>query len=484
MAKVLLISVIGALVLSALFGIGAFLFGNFGETSMRILATTLSVSFYSLMALACAAALEKRRAKVTALPGLAVCGIGFVCLLLVIWVDLFGVEEFAKASAILALFAFSFAQTCILSFVRLKRQWVWVSWTAHVAIFWLAALLSTMIVLELNDAWFFRIAGVLGILDGCASLSIPLIYKLGGGIAPDKRGGGIASDAPRRLGSHIELTCPACGLQGNYPIGSIQCPQCALKIRVEVAGMKAAPADDPPFQFSIKSLLLVMFIVAAGLGLLTYRMEQVRAKHNLHAMLEEAGMSVWRDGSVMVSNAKPVREQELLLLEQLPHFEEMVFNNASFTDSGFAHLKKLNLKKITFASMQITEAGWARVGEMTTLESLTILETLISAEDIARLKNCNVHTLRLLGTGLTDAGLLHIKRWPKLTELHLNELKITKDGLAQLKDAPMLHTLHLTASTDNLSNEDMDELRRILRRTPPRIDIHVNRPWEPSPTIP
>jgi hypothetical protein len=469
MAKVLLISVIGALVLSALFGIGAFLFGNFGETSMRILATTLSVSFYSLMALACAAALEKRRAKVTALPGLAVCGIGFVCLLLVIWVD----GEFAEASAILALFAFSFAQTCMLSFVRLKRQWVWVSWTAHVAIFWLAALLSTMIVLDLDDEWFFRIAGVLGIIDGCASLSIPLIYKLGGGIAPD---------VTRRLGSHIELTCPACGLRGSYPIGSIQCPQCALKIRVEVAGMKA-PADDPPFQFSIKSLLLVMFIVAAGLGLLTYRMEHVRAvraERDLHIILNEAGMSVWRDGSVMVSNAKPVREQELMLLEQLPYFEEMVFNNASFTDSGFAHLKKLNLKHITFASMQITEAGWARVGEMTTLESLTINETLISAEDIARLKNCNVHTLRLFGTGLTDAGLLHIKRWPKLTELHLNELKITKDGLAQLKDAPMLKTLGLAAGTDDMSKEDVDELRRTL----PRIDIHANRPWEPSPTIP
>jgi hypothetical protein len=130
--------------------------------------------------------------------------------------------------------------------------------------------------------------------------------------------------------------------------------------------------------------------------------------------------------------------------------------------------------------MQITEAGWARVGEMTTLESLTINETLISAEDIARLKNCNVHTLRLFGTGLTDAGLLHIKRWPKLTELHLNELKITKDGLAQLKDAPMLKTLGLAAGTDDMSKEDVDELRRTL----PRIDIHANRPWEPSPTIP
>jgi hypothetical protein len=267
--RCLLHSLIAALVLSAVFGIYVFLFGSFGETEVRILLSTLDVSYYSLMSLACAVAWEKRRTRVLSLPGLTTCMLGFVFLLLCIWVEFHQPEDFVwKTAAILGIFSFSFAQASVLTLARLKPRLAWVSWTAVVSIFSLAIVISTMIVWEIDDEWWFRAIGVLAIVDSCASLSIPLLYKLGGSAAPEVTG----QPYPR-----IELICPRCGHQGEYSVGRIECTECSLRIRVEVSE-KPDVEEDPPFQFSLRSLLLVTLIAAVGLGLLGSRLRSTSSK--------------------------------------------------------------------------------------------------------------------------------------------------------------------------------------------------------------
>ncbi len=63
--QTLLRTLIGALILSALIGIYAFLFGDFGETEVKILLTTLTISYFSVTSLACAAAFEKKNLPLT-----------------------------------------------------------------------------------------------------------------------------------------------------------------------------------------------------------------------------------------------------------------------------------------------------------------------------------------------------------------------------------------------------------------------------------
>jgi peptidoglycan/LPS O-acetylase OafA/YrhL len=260
----LLHCLIAALVLSAAFGIYVFLFGSFGATETRIILTTLAVAYYSLMSLACAVAWEKRRTRVLSLPGLVVCAVGFAFLLVCIWSIPHESERVAKATAILAVFSFSFAQASVLSLARLKPKLRWVSWIAVVSIFSLAILVSTMIVVSFHDDWWLRAVGVLGIIDACASLSIPVLYKLGR-LSPPA--------AARQPYQRIELVCPRCGHRGDYPLGRIQCAECALRMRVEVSE-KPDVEEDPPFQFSIRSLLLITLIAALGLGILGSRLKQ------------------------------------------------------------------------------------------------------------------------------------------------------------------------------------------------------------------
>jgi len=223
--QMLLRTLIGALILSAVIGIYTFLFGNFGETEVKILLTTLTISYFSVTSLACAAAFEKKKLPLLSVPGLALGVIGFLIFVPGIWAEWFDSEQYAKSMIILAIFSFSFAQACLLSMATLEQRFQSVLYTAFGSIFGLALLASGMIGFEADDEWLFRIVGVLGILDGCSTVSIPVLYKLGANEI------GQFIKGPYR---EIQLGCPRCGHQGTFAIEDVVCPNCSLKIQIEV----------------------------------------------------------------------------------------------------------------------------------------------------------------------------------------------------------------------------------------------------------
>jgi len=248
--KVLLRTLIVALVLAAVTGIGVLLFGTFGKIGGQILMTTLTISYFSLTSLGCAAAYEHRRYAVLAIPGMAVAAAGFALYVPSIWADWIEHEPVGKTMAVLGILSFSFAHACLLSFASLKREVLWVLYAAWLAIFALAAVLSLVIVFDLESERLLRLVGILGILDGCLSLCLPILHLLGARQSAAAAGpiggarsrmpslghtfGGTAAP-PSGLGvGQIELACPRCGHRGLYPLGRIACPNCALVLRVEI----------------------------------------------------------------------------------------------------------------------------------------------------------------------------------------------------------------------------------------------------------
>ncbi len=214
-----------ALLSSALVGIYTFLFGEFGKTEAKILLTTLSISYFSVTSLACAATLESKSGRWPAMTGLVVSLLGFLLFMPGIWAEWWDSEAIAKSMVILSIFAFSLAQICLLTLVPLQRSVRWIFFATAIVILALATLGSGMIVFEEDDEWLLRAMGVLGILDGCGSLLIPVLFKLGGKAA-------AASD--KSWLDHIELTCPRCGHRAAYPVGTLHCTQCSLAIKVEI----------------------------------------------------------------------------------------------------------------------------------------------------------------------------------------------------------------------------------------------------------
>ena len=221
--QVLLRILVGALVLSALVGIYAFLFGEFGETEIKILLTTMAISYFSVTSLACAAAFERDGVRLLTIPGLITGVVGFLMFVPGIWAEWFESEPYAKTMIVLGIFSFSFAQACLLSLATLERRFQWVLYAAFGSIFALASLISGMVIFEVGDEWLFRFAGVLGILDGCATVSLPALAKFG------KR-----EEAVERARSEVELRCPRCGQPGTYPMGEFECQNCSQRIRIEL----------------------------------------------------------------------------------------------------------------------------------------------------------------------------------------------------------------------------------------------------------
>jgi len=227
MKRVLLHTVIATLVLAALVGIYVFLLGSFGKTEAKILFTTLAVSYFSVTSLACAAAYEKKRYPLLSLPGLALGVVGFLLFIPSIWAEWFEIEAIGKAMGTVGVISFSFAQACLLSLGTLERRLAWVYYAAVASVIALAAIISGMIVFEAHGEWVVRVLGVVGILDGCFSLCVPILYWLGG-----KPSGETAASHYEQ----IELACPRCAEWATYSVGNIRCRKCSLVIRVQIEG--------------------------------------------------------------------------------------------------------------------------------------------------------------------------------------------------------------------------------------------------------
>jgi hypothetical protein len=225
--RTFLYTVIAALVLSALMGIYVLLSGEFRETEGRILGTTLVVSLFSMLSLACAAAHEKGECHwPLSIPGLALGAGGLVFYILAIWLDWWRFQTASQWLAILGIFSFSFAQASVLSLARLRRQVHWVFYAAVISILALAVFVSGMILAEPSrEVWPFRVVGILGILDGCFSLCVPIVQRLGGKEP-------VAAGAETY--HEIELACPRCGAHATYPLGKIACRKCSLALRIEI----------------------------------------------------------------------------------------------------------------------------------------------------------------------------------------------------------------------------------------------------------
>jgi len=226
MKRIFLRAIIATLAATGLVGIYVFLFGTFGKTEAKILGTTVTICYFCTTSLACSAVFEKHRYLALSLPGVALGILGLIFFIPSIWAEWFKVLAVGKVMGIVAVLSFSLAQACLLSLAPLQRRHAWVFYSAVGAILALATIISGIIIFEPNDEdLIVRVVGVVAILDGCFSLCVPIVHRLGG-----KQ---LSVKTPQ-LFRQIELVCPGCGEQRIFATGKTKCPQCSLSFRIEV----------------------------------------------------------------------------------------------------------------------------------------------------------------------------------------------------------------------------------------------------------
>ncbi len=193
-----------------------------------------------------------------------------------------------------------------------------------------------------------------------------------------------------------------------------------------IAGMAAIPKRRW-FQFSLRTLLLIVTILAVGPGgWLIYEQNQARRNKAAAELLRKVGGEVYatprwlwtliEPGSPgMVVGVgfryRPVTDSDLEPLSSLTDLVWLDLNDTPVGDDGLVHLAGLSrLKRLRLDETQITDTGLAHLSGMTGLQQLNLYKSQI-----------------------TDAGLVYLTALTNLEELNLQRTQVTAEGAAKLQ---------------------------------------------------
>jgi hypothetical protein len=264
-----------------------------------------------------------------------------------------------------------------------------------------------------------------------------------------------------------------------------------------------------PFHLRIGLRIFVALVLILG-ALLAWQINEARQQSRLVKRIERDGGVVlydWQTRDGLDPNRKPWAPRWLVDRAGVDFFGHPTQVNlvGPFTDSTLDPVGKLsNLESLKLISPEVTDAGLARLGELTALRTLIVnfdrrgtgqdldkvrpgsgaqindeglaylrrilnglsdldlnlAGTLLTDAGLANLEGLSsLQSLDLSGTRVTDVGLSHLKGLKGLERLYLQDLSISAAGLENLSRLPVLRTLSL-ANTD-VTDTDIAELRKL-----------------------
>jgi hypothetical protein len=208
--------------------------GWFGETTARAAVATAALLGFYLLAIPCADLYERNVRKPVALPGLAACVVALGMVLVCIWEEPTDSEAFPKATAVMAIVAFSFAHTALLLRVPGGGSVDWLLRGALLCVWAIAAIASATIVWEIEDEFWYRVFGAVGVLDASGSLALLILAKL-------RKVGKV--EKLQTAAAQIELRCPRCTASQRVDLGAAKCGVCGLKFRIDIEEPRCAKCD-------------------------------------------------------------------------------------------------------------------------------------------------------------------------------------------------------------------------------------------------
>lgn len=180
--RILLITMIISLVISALVGIYIFIFGDWDETEMKIFGTTLAVAAYSLLGFCSSVNQNRKYLKWVSILGVIISFIAFVMVTYSIWWHPDDGGIFWKTSMTASIVAFCLAHISLMYLVKPKSKATRIALLATIAfIIIVAGMLINVIICDFDIAErCARLLGVFAILDVLGTITTPLLNKLKG----------------------------------------------------------------------------------------------------------------------------------------------------------------------------------------------------------------------------------------------------------------------------------------------------------------
>jgi hypothetical protein len=229
--------------LAAIVGIIALLSGDFGEIQGKVILTTLLMGATSITAL-CHLAIADRAMRLVGFVGLAASALALVTGLVMIWRSWndSSFDDWLKVFVVASILAVSFAHANLLLLLAGRRRRI-IRIGLMVTLVMIAAV-AIMIILPVvsegeipgsaNEGWYWRLFGVVGILDVLGTVVVPVLaifVKDAPAIAVADAMGQDAPLAPSASASHLALALPvdlATALEQRAAADGVETAEAAL----------------------------------------------------------------------------------------------------------------------------------------------------------------------------------------------------------------------------------------------------------------
>ena len=227
-----------------------------------------------------------------------------------------------------------------------------------------------------------------------------------------------------------------------------------------------------PFQYSIRSLLALVAVVAVACSWFTVKMQQARRQREVVEALQEMGgrffvplydYEIDADGNVTgtLEFPGPSWLQNLLGVDFLSDVLSIDIGDDG-TDTSLVHLKELtNLEQLVVQNRQVTDAGLVNLRGLTSLRNLWLSGAEVTDVGLMHLKGLtNLQFLTLASTQVSDSGLVHLRGLRSLQHLHLSNTQVSDGGLVHLKGLRNLQ--YLSLSNTQVTDAGVKELQQAL----------------------
>ncbi len=214
------------------------------------------------------------------------------------------------------------------------------------------------------------------------------------------------------------------------------------------------------FQYSLRSLMLLVLAVAVACSWFATQVQRARKQKEVMEAIAKLGGKSWYSNSDPFATEPP----DPLWLRNL--FGDGFLGGGICvwltTDAGIERLKELpELELLDLHGSRISHGGLRCLKELTQLKELFLGATSITDAELAHLTGFSgLRALVLRDTGVTDAGLEYLEAIPTLERLDLAGTKITDRGLVHLKRLP--HLVWLSVDGTGVTTDGMNDFRQAL----------------------
>ncbi len=213
----------------------------------------------------------------------------------------------------------------------------------------------------------------------------------------------------------------------------------------------AAKPHRRPFQYSLRTLLLVMLLASLPLSWLGATLRSAgRQREAVEAILASGGSVKYADEKFPPERSAPAWLDNLLGTGFFVNLENLLgkdfFVNVAEarveSDAGMELLPRLTQLRTLFAD-NVTDAGLEHLKGLTELKHVCIYHSRVTDAGLEHLKGLTqLRSLILCFVQVTDAGLEHLKGLTRLKRLTLNQTQVTDAGLEHLKGLTELEQLY------------------------------------------